>query len=244
MSKKIIVALAVVTILFTGIFAACKKEEKEEIYAGADEYNFVTDENGQRVLDEQGRFVVYATDANGEMVTDGSGENVTGVEQFEPILDGELFEDYGFKLAIPDGWKASAEKGNMFENNSLKISCNIDVAEYFYDDYVDFNKNACKVLEAEGIKSTWEEDINFGENFKGVCRIVAKVGEEIRILYFFENSGNVYKLLFEGAADESVIPATEEFCKAMTFKPYKYFEDITAVSKPDASAQSTESTTK
>lgn len=240
MSKKIIAILTIATILFVCVFAACERNEKEKLYADADEYEFVTDENGDRVLSEDGRFVVYATDEKGKYVTDESGEKVTSVKQFEPILDGDSFEDYGFKLTIPEGWKASEEKGNVFENKSLGLNCEIDVVEYFYDDYYDFSKNSKDVLSKEGIESTWEDDIDLGKDFKGTCRMVAELGDGIRVLYFFENSGNVYKILFSGGKDMSIVEETEKFCKSMTFKPFTYFDDITAVSKESTTLESTE----
>lgn len=240
MSKRIIAILTVITILFVCVFAACEKKEKEELYADADKYEFVTDENGDRVLSDDGRFVVYATDEKGKYVTDENGENVTGVRQFEPILEGNVFEDYGFKITIPEGWKASEEKGNVFENQKLGITCDVDVVEYFYDDYYDFSKNSKDVLLKEGIESTWEEDVDLGKDFKGVCRIVAELGDGVRVLYFFENSGNVYKILFSGCKDMSAIADTENFCKAMSFKSFQYYDDITAANKESTTVEITE----
>ena len=50
MSKKIIAVLVVLTVLFMTVFAACNSEEKEKIYVEKDEYDFVTDENGELLL--------------------------------------------------------------------------------------------------------------------------------------------------------------------------------------------------
>ena len=47
--------------------------------------------------------------------------------------------------------------------------------------------------------------------------------------YFFENSGNVYKLLFASTDVENAVAKSEEMCKAMSFKPFTYYNDITAM---------------
>ena len=71
MSKKIIAALLVATMLFICVFAACNKNKNEDeddttrLYGDATEYNFVTDEEGNRVLTPEGEFVVYVTDEDG-----------------------------------------------------------------------------------------------------------------------------------------------------------------------------------
>ena len=236
MSKKIIAILAVITILFVCVFAACEKKDKEDLYKDADEFLFVTDENGDKVLSDDGRLIVYVTDEDGKRQKQPDGEYVTREREFEPIIDDGVIEDYGFKLKLPAGWKVSENKGNIFENRQLKMKCEITVVEYIYDDYYAHNKKLCDVFSDNGLESTWEEELGFSGDFKGICRITARTDEDFRVLYFFENAGNVYKVLFSGENDESVIEDTDIFCKSMTFKPYKYYPDVTSVSE--------ESTTK
>ena len=94
---------------------------------------------------------------------------------------------------------------------------------------------------------SWEEDIEFSKEYKGICRFTMKVENEVTVMYFFENADNVYKVLFTGENKDNVIEDSENFCKAMDFKPFAYYDDITAVSREtteaaeSTSAQTTES---
>ena len=130
MSKKIIAILTIVTILFVCVFAACEKEST--LYIDHKEYDFVTDENGEKVLAEEGRLLVYETEKNGKNVTDENGENVTEAKQFQPIENDGVVEDYGYVLELPDGW-SSTEQYGMFENKKLKATCDVSVVKYLYD---------------------------------------------------------------------------------------------------------------
>lgn len=228
MSKKIIAILTIVTILFVCIFAACEKEDG--VYTDTKDFNLVTDENGEKILAEDGQLLVYVTDENGKYVTEESGEKVTQRQQFQPIEENGVVEDYGFKLTIPDGWKTTDEFG-IFVRDDEKLSCQISIVKYFYDDYYDMNLRTYNQFDAADIDVTWEEDIDFGEEYKDVCRFTMKSEEGISILYFFENSGNVYKILFSGEDFDTIVSDTEAFCKAMEFKPFAYYDDITAVSE-------------
>ena len=225
MSKKLIAVFAVVTIIFVCVFAACEKENS--IYSDSKDYEFVTDENGEKILSDDGQFLVYATDENGEYVTNADGEKETLVQQFAPLEEDGVVEDYGFKLTLPDGWKSVASTFGSFVNDNKGITCEISIVEYFYDDYYLMNKEFYDRLEKENVEVSWEKDIDFGEEYKGVCRFTMAVDEQVSVLYFFENSDNVYKLLFQGPKKDTLISDTEEFCKAMEFKAFTYYDDIT-----------------
>lgn len=228
MSKKIIAILTIATLLFVCIFAACEKEEG--VYSDTKDLDLVTDENGEKVLAEDGQLLVYATDENGKYVTNESGEKETVRQQFQPIEEDGVIEDYGFKLTLPEGWKTTDEFG-VFVRDDEKLSCQITIVKYFYDDYYDVNLRTYNELDAADIEVTWEEDIDFSEEYKGVCRFTMKGEDGISILYFFENSENVYKVLFSGLNSDTVIADSEAFCKAMEFKSFSYYDDITAVSE-------------
>ncbi|MGN1316202.1 MAG: hypothetical protein ACI4VW_03975 [Acutalibacteraceae bacterium] len=225
MSKKIIAILTVATILFVCVFAACEKEPSA--YIGNDDFEYVTDENGERVLGEDGQFVVYATDEKGKIIENENGEKVTQLQQFQPIEEDGVIEDYGFKLALPEGWKTTSEFG-VFENEKGKINCQISIVKYFYNDYYDLNKSTCDQIAEGGLDTEWEENLDFGDEYEGLCRFKIKSEDGMSILYFFENSGNVYKLLFASTDVENAVAKSEEMCKAMSFKPYTYYDDITA----------------
>lgn len=226
MSKKIIVILTVATILFVCVFAACEKGTSD--YIGNKDFEYVTDENGERVLSDDGQFVVYATDEKGKIIKDENGEKVTQLQQFQPIEEDGVIEDYGFKLALPDGWKTTSEFG-AFENKADKINCQISIVQYLYDDYYDMNKIVRDQAAENGNETKWEEDLDFGKDYKGLCRFTIKSEEGILIIYFFENSENLYKLLFQSTDIENAVAKSEEMCKAMSFKPFTYYNDITAM---------------
>lgn len=230
MSKKIIAILTIATILFVCIFASCQKEES--LYSNDKDFELVTDENGNKVLSEDGELLVYATDEGGEFVTDESGERVTLRQQFEPMENDGIVEDYGFKVFLPDGWKTDSSKINSFINKSKNETCEIAVVKYFYDDYYDKNKEFYDQLKENDIDVNWEDGVKLGSAFKNACRFTMKTDESFSVLYIFENSGNVYKVLFTGSdiGFDDFLVDTVDFCKAMDFKGFTYYNDITAVS--------------
>lgn len=231
MTKKIIAILAVATILFVCTFASCKKDEG--LYSSDKDFELVTDENGKKILSEDGELLVYATDENGKFVKDESGERVTLKQPFEPMENDGIVEDYGFKVFLPDGWKTDNTKVNSFINKSKKETCEISVVKYFYDDYYNKNKDFYNDLKENDIDVNWEDDVNLGKAFKKACRFTMKTDDGFSVLYIFENSGNVYKVLFTGSdiGFDDFLVDTVDFCKAMDFKGFTYYNDITAVSE-------------
>ena len=229
MSKKIISVLIVATILFMGVFAACGKDS---LYASNKDFEFVTDVNGEKVLGEDGQLLVYVTNEKGKYVTEKNGEKATQGQQFVPLKNDNVIEDYGFKLILPEGWDVDKTKVNSFSNKDKNMNCDITIVKYFYDDYYNLNKQTYDAIEAQGINVTWEDDIDLGKNFKNACRFTMSKDGERSVLYFFENSGNVYKILFtsKDVAEDVMILSTVEFCKAMQFKNFTYYTDVTAVS--------------
>ncbi len=230
MSRKIIAVLTIVTILFVCAFAACDKKDEDNIYIDDKEYDFVTDKNGEKVLAEDGRLLVYETEKNGEKVTDKNGENVTEAKQFQPIENDGVVEDYGYILELPEGWNSTDIYGK-FENKKLNATCEISVVKYLYDDYYKSNLNVYEILEKEKIECSWNEELDLPKDFKGACCLTMKTDEEISIMYFFENGGNVYKLLFVGKDSEAVYSSSLDFCKSMKLKPFAYYTDVTAMNR-------------
>ncbi len=97
MKGKSLVAIAVILTLAALIFAACNKQNPD----GTGLYVYVTDGNGNTVLDANGQpkteewktSVVYATNADGETYTNSSGEKVT-VKQTRPVVTVYVEESY------------------------------------------------------------------------------------------------------------------------------------------------------
>ncbi len=229
MSKKIIAVIAVVTVIFVSVFAACNKKDDDGIYIKNDDLNLVTDENGEKVLNDDGGLLVYATDEDGDRIKDENGEYETRVQQFQPIEDDGVIEDYGFKFTLPEGWKSTKDFG-YFENPGKSQELEIGIAEYTYDDYYNRNKDFYDQIKGQSIdaKVSWEENVQLGESFKNVCRFTMATEDGIAVLYFFENSNNVYKILFNSKDSTTAIADSEALCEAITFKPYTYYPDVTS----------------
>ncbi len=228
MSKKIIAVLVVLTVLFMTVFAACNSNEEEErVYVNNDEYDFVTDENGERVLNEDGEFLVYAQDDKGRREKDENGEYVTMAQPFEPIEDGDVIENYGYKFNLPEDWKTTNQPGE-FVNDKAQQQVEIDVLKFTYSDYYDKNVEMYQQLKSQGHNVKWEDDVDLGADFTSVARFTLQTEEGISIMYFFVNSGNLYKLLFNAVDPATAVADSEALCKAIDFKPFTYYDDITS----------------
>ncbi len=100
MKGKSIFIVAAIIVAATLLFAACNKQN--DGHTGL--HVFVTDENGNTVLDENGEpkteewitEIVYATDENGETYTNANGEKVT-VKQTRPAFT-VVYEETQFKI--------------------------------------------------------------------------------------------------------------------------------------------------
>lgn len=222
MSKKIIAVIAVVTIVFVSVFAACTKNEEEGIYIDKNDLDLVTDENGEKVLGEDGELIVFATDEDGDRIEKENGEYETLAQQFQPIEDDGVIEDYGFKFTIPDGWKTTNDFGK-FENTKKTQIAEIDIINTTFKEYYKQNKDFYEKLKAEGIEVTWEDDVKLGEGFNNACRFTMKSDEGIAVMYFFENTDNIYKVLFNAEDASTAIDDSEALCKQIEFKPYTYY---------------------
>lgn len=230
MSKKIVAVLLVATVLFMCVFAACEKNEEDGVYIENDELDLVTDESGNKVLDYDGRLIVYATDEDGERVTNDKGEYETMAQEFQPFEDDGVIEDLGFIIELPEGWKSTSEFG-VFENTRAKQRVEISIIKQTYDDYYSSNKEFYEQLKGQvGDDVTWNEELDFGKDFEKICRFTAKTEEGMAIMYFFENSTNLYKVLFSAEDAATAIADSETILNAMSFKPYAYYSDITSKS--------------
>lgn len=228
MSKKIIAILVVLTVLFMTAFAACNSEDEEEkTFVGKDEYDFVTDENGERVLNKDGEFLIYAQDDKGKREKDENGEYVTIAQPFEPIEDGDVIENYGYKFNLPEGWKTTNQSG-AFINEKANQQVEISVVKYTLSDYYNQNIEMYQKMKSQGYKVTWEDDVDLGAAFTSVSRFTLQTEEGINVMYFFVNSGNLYKVLFSAVDPATAIADSEALCKVIDFKPFTYYDDITS----------------
>ncbi len=227
MSKKIIAILVVATVVFMCIFAGCSKKGVYTDPKTGKEYILVTDENGQKILSDDGELLVYATEDNGKIVTDADGSQVTDVHGFiGQIEEDGIVEDFAYKLFLPDGW-SSTDTFGTFQNKSAKQICVISILDETYDDYYKTNKEVYdQVVNSEDVEeATWEEEVKIHDDAEKVVRFTMKSKDGMRVMYFYENSGNTYKVLFDAESPDGALEAAEEFVKSIKYKPYTYFPD-------------------
>lgn len=231
MSKKIIAVLLVATILFMFSFAACNKDKDEEedettkLYADVSDYNYVTDENGERVLSPDGEILVYVTDEDGETVTNKAGEPETLAQAFVPILEDNKAEYYGYSIELPEGWTVDETKSGAFINKGKNQRVDITPLNKTYDDYYEGNKKMYESLAKEpGATVTWDENYDLGKDCAKTVRFTLKTETEMSVMYFFVNNDNLYKVLFVSADPTTAIAESEAICAAVSYKPYQYFE--------------------
>lgn len=235
MSKKLIAIITIATILFVFAFAACDKKDSD-----SDDSLYVTDENGERVLADDGRFLVYETNADGEIVTDESGENVTEAQMFEPTLEDGVLEDYGFRLKIPEGWKVSKDENNVFVKKDKTVE--IRLVKKTYDDYIEYANKIYSILADEAdVKYTIEENANLVKGAEKVFRLIATFNGNDYITTVFLNNGNLYNVTLNTPEGEIDVADADAFLSNIEFKPYTYYPELTAESTEESI---TEATTK
>ncbi len=238
MTKKVIALMAVVTIVFVCTFAACDKGTYTNPATGT-KYDLVTDENGEKVLADDGELLVYATDENGKYVTNESGELETQKQAFiGQIEENGVVEDYAYYLTLPDGWKVTDESG-VFENKSKSQTIEIDIVESTYEDYIEKCKEIYKILlnsEAGVTNCTWEDGISFVDGIDKGFVVTYELDDSVIASVVFVDSGNVYNITFTDEGDKNIEQAKADciaVCQGLTFKPYTYYPDVTAKSSEE-----------
>ena len=129
MNKKIIAAFCIV-ILMVSIFSACGNKgyllAKDE---NGVEHAYVTDENGETVLNDDGDIRVYQTDEHGKIARDENGnpkENSVKKPEISVNNDGSVTNG-AFTLPVIDGWEA-IDTGRLVKKGTNE-NCYI-LAEY------------------------------------------------------------------------------------------------------------------
>ncbi len=234
MDKSKIISIAVVLIIlvtsFVVYFLSIKPAEEKGIYIERDKYPFVTDANGDPVLNSDGEFIVYATDKNGDIVTNANGEKETLNQLFEPYSANSYVEEYGYRFTFPEGWAVTSSNGryiNTKTDATLTVTAvNTPYQEFFvtqYETYLETQK-----LADQGVTVTWEDDLELlGDSVDGLVRFTFKHPDGMNVLYFFMNGGSLYKVLYEGKDASVALAESESLMKAIKFKGFDYFEPET-----------------
>lgn len=235
MSKKLIAVVIAFTLVFIGVFAACNNNpdddtrEPEKLYIEEKEYPFLENADGEKVLNEYGEFVVFATDEDGKYKHDENGNRVTMVQPFEAYSMDDFIEDYGYRITLPEGWVIDEGKFGAFQNAETGDRVSIVIHDKSYQDVYESNYSTYeKLLAYEEVKLTWEENVtDLGEECEGVVRFTMSNSDGMNVLYFFRNHGNIYKILFESANPDTAVSESVAICKAISYKPFDYFEPVT-----------------
>ncbi len=236
MSKKLIAVMIAFALVFVGVFAACNNNEDEEetrapekLYIEDDELPFLEDESGEKILNEYGEFIVFATDEDGKYKHDDRGNRVTMVEPFQAYSKDNYVEDYGYRITLPENWVIDEAKFGAFINKETGDRVSIVIHDKSYQDVYESNFDTYeKLLAFDEVKVTWEENVEaLGEECEGVVRFTMSNSEGMNVLYIFRNHGNIYKILFESKNPGTAVSESVAICKAISFKPFDYFEPVT-----------------
>lgn len=234
MKKRIVIFAMVAIIAMSVIFTACNKDVYTDPSSG-EEYILVTDENGEKVLNEDGELLVYVTDEDGKKVKDAEGNYETEVHGFVGQLENNgVVEDYAYYFTLPDGWKTVNDRGE-FENKSKKSTYTVQIVEQTFADCVKKIDRVYKVLTEQ---SNTEGEISsiIRNNYKNevvgdtIHTIGIKYTDKVTVTLVFANGENTYQIEFETTRDISVEEAETEaidMIKGFEFKPYAYYEDLT-----------------
>lgn len=234
MKKRIVVFLMVIIISLSVVFTACNKDIYTDPSTG-NEYILVTDENGEKVLNDDGELLVYSTDEDGKKIKDEEGNYVTEVHGFIGQIENDgVIEDYAYYFTLPDGWKAVNDRGE-FENKSQEWSMSIDITELSFEKYYGtayaIYKSMISEVENGKIKCDvyWDE-FDYENATSKVCLLSMKLDVAMDFTMFFTNNGNLYEIKLTSDSNESFEEAKKEMIKiyeSLEFKPYTYYPDLT-----------------
>ncbi len=234
MKKRIIIFAMVAVIAMSVVFTACNKDVYTDPSTG-EKYILVTDENGEKVLNDDGELLVYVTDEDGKKVKDADGNYETEVHGFVGQVENDgVVEDYAYYFTLPDGWETVSDRGE-FMNEKTASELEIQILEETMDDCIAKIERTYNAL--NDYKDKLETDFivlkNEYDNEKiagKVYAITLKHAGEVRVTVAFQNNGNTYQLDFSTTRDITVEEAEKEtidFINSIEFKPYTYYPDLT-----------------
>ena len=233
MGKKSVALLIVVIMCCTLIFTACNKDKYTDPSTGG-EFVLVTDENGGRVLSEDGELVVYATDENGKKIKDDDGNYVTEVHGFVGQIESDgVVEDYAYFFTLPDGWKTVNDRGE-FVNKGDKATLQIEILEMTFADAKQKVSRVYDVLNEKSVEGSVKKLIkNEYDNLKVGSKIYTlgvETAEDVSVTIVFQNHENAYQFTYKTTSDISVEDAEKKVIAIIDnfikFKPYTYYPDL------------------
>ena len=207
MEKKII-AVACVLLVLVAAFTACGKA----IVTGDNgmEYEAVTDEEGNTVVNENGDIVVYVTDVDGNYVEDANGEPQTNSVTFpSAVVHADRVETANYFLLIPEDWTAESD-GTLVreENENAKQSIEVtnfgelEDGETFPNRMLELQKTleglAQAVVENGGTAESAVESVQLFEQDATLLELTATAQQRTfryQMLYFMQD-GELYKVQY------------------------------------------------
>lgn len=233
MKKRVLICLMVAVIALSVVFTACNKD----VYVDPStdlEYILVTDENGKKVLSEDGELVVYVTDENGKKVKDDNGEYLTEIHGFiGQIEENGVVEDYAYYLTLPDGWKTVNDRGE-FENKNKGITLKIEIKKDTFNDKYTISRRVYDTIienkdgEAANVEVDWQE-FDYSELSSKLYIFSARTEHSLDQSMFFVQSDNLYEMSLSSVTGVSIEDGKKELLaiyEAIEFKPYTYYEDL------------------
>lgn len=235
----------VAVIAFSVVVTACNKDVYVDPSTDS-EYILVTDENGNKVLSDDGELLVYVTDEDGKKIKDENGEYETVIQAFIGQIESNgVVEDYAYYFTLPSGWK-TAGNGGLFENKLKNYSLEIRINDKTFNDYYAQIKqfgDAFNGAESESGEKIGEwHEFQYDNVDTKVYLLMIKSNNRLTATMFFSESENLYIATLTAPIDSDFTEVKEEMIKvyeALEFKPYTYYEGLT--DKPTEEATVTDS---
>lgn len=245
MKRKMLVFLMVAVIVLSVVFTACNKD----VYidpATSNEYILVTDENGKKVLSEDGELLVHVTDADGKKVKDDEGNYVTEVHGFIGQIESNgVVEDYAYYFKLPGGWKTAGT--GEFENKIKGMTLKIKIEDRTFNDCYKTNKSIYTALSSPEFEKEYELDwkaewyeLDYDNVDSKVCILITEANDAKTATLFFKEGENNYEIMITAPIKyefEEMKSEVVTVFEALEFKAYTYYEDLT--DKPTESEETT-----
>lgn len=233
MRKRVLILAMASVLLLSVVFTACNKDEYVNPVSG-EEYILVTDENGKKVLSEDGELLVYVTNENGSKVKDDDGNFVTEVQGFIGQIENDgVVEDYAYYFTLPDGYKSVNDRGE-FENKNKDVVLEIKIKEDTFNDYYIISRRFYDELIANNDVETANYEVDWQESdYSGLSSklyiISLKTEQSLDQTMFFMQNDNLYVISLSNKSGMSIEDGKKELLnvfESIEFKPYTYYEDL------------------
>lgn len=216
------IAVVVILVAIVAVVAIMRNSPEKYVDEDGNEHLLYIDEEGNTVLTDEGRVVVYATDVDGDIIEDDDGEPMTNAIDFPQFVVNEnVLETPYYKMTMPEGWDLQ-EDGVYVYNENEDITFEIVALGEYTDDvsaYMNTRKDTTDAL-IEGIKPNFPASTATQEPCTITIKKIICRREEIKIaksetdVYSYTNSvffiynGNLYKAVI--ACEENSYDTLQE----------------------------------